>query len=234
MQTPPKNKIILPLDVPDAGTARTWIDLLAGHVGLFKVGLQLFTAAGPAFVRELTAAGHRIFLDLKFHDIPNTVRGAVGSARDLGVEMTTVHLSGGADMARAAAESATGSRLLVLGVTVLTSSSAETLRSCGADPDVEAQVLRLATLGLQSGVGGLVASAQEIAALRVHFGAGPVLVIPGVRPAWAGADDQQRILTPAEAVRLGADYLVIGRPITSHPDPREAVSRIAEEIASAG
>lgn len=233
MQPEPKDKIILPLDVPDADAARRLAGQLRGRVGLFKFGLQLFTAAGPGLVREILEAGDGVFLDLKFHDIPNTVRHAVESAAGLGVQMTTIHLSGGPEMIRAAVAGAGGTPLRVLGVTVLTSSDAETLRACGTDPDVAAQVLRLAALGVENGIGGLVASPKEVPALRSRFGTALPLVIPGIRPAWAAANDQKRILTPAEAVRAGADYLVIGRPITDHPEPATAADRIAEEIAGA-
>lgn len=227
-----KEKIIVALDAPDeAGTLRL-AERLAGAVGCYKIGLEVFTRCGPSIVSGVRAAAGpcAIFLDLKFHDIPNTVRGAVRSAAALGVDLLTVHLSGGRDMLAAAAENAGGA--LVLGVSVLTSLDAPALHETGVDAEVEPQVLRLARLGQASGVRGVVASPLEIRALRAEFGDGLTIVTPGVRPAWAagGGDDQRRVMTPADAIRAGADYLVIGRPITGAADPREAAKRIADEI----
>lgn len=219
------------LDAPDEAGALRLAERLAGTVGCYKIGLEVFTRCGPGIVgRVREAAGPcGIFLDLKFHDIPNTVRGAVRSAGALGVDMLTVHLGGGGAMLKAAAENAGGA--LVLGVSVLTSLDAEALKETGVDAGVESQVLRLARLGQASGVRGVVASPQEIRALRAEFGGGVTIVTPGVRPAWAaGADDQRRVMTPGEAMRAGADYLVIGRPITGAADPREAAARIAGEM----
>ena len=205
---------------------------LAGAVGFFKIGLELFTRTGPGIVARVreTVGPCGIFLDLKFHDIPNTARGAVRSASALGVEMLTVHLSGGRAMLEAAAKAADGP--LILGVSVLTSMDAASLREVGADDDVPSQVVRLAGLGLECGVRGVVASPLEIAALRAAYGDRLTIVTPGVRPAWAAADDQRRVMTPAEAVAAGADYLVIGRPITGASDPRAAAERIAAEIGA--
>ena len=182
---------------------------------------------------EAEGTACRIFLDLKLHDIPNTVGRAVRAAAALGVDMLTVHLSGGGAMLRAAAEQAPPGMLL-LGVTVLTSSDARTLREIGVADNVEAQVLRLADLGVQNGLLGVVASPLETAALRQRHGARVKIVTPGVRPRWTTGkqDDQRRVLTPGQAIRAGADYLVIGRPISEAPDPGEAARRVAEEIAA--
>jgi len=197
----------------------------------YKIGLQLFTRCGPSIVEAVKYTGARVFLDLKFHDIPNTVRHSVESACALGVDFLTIHLSGGGAMIRAAADGAAGSGTCVLGVTVLTSSNRETLKEVGADAPVEDQVLRLARLGVENGVTGLVASPLEVSLLRQVFGGGLTIVTPGVRPEWAEANDQQRTLTPRAAMQTGADYLVIGRPITAQPDPRAAAERILAELA---
>jgi orotidine-5'-phosphate decarboxylase len=236
--SPAKDKIIVALDAPDEPAALRLVESLSGAVGLYKIGLELFTRCGPGIIERVRTAGGccGIFLDLKFHDIPNTVLGAVRSAAALNVEMLTVHLSGGRAMLQAATAGAPSDKpLLVLGVSVLTSSDAETLRETGISASsVENQVLRLARLGAESGLGGVVASPKEIAALRGEFGGRLRIVTPGVRPAWAaGGDDQRRVMTPGEAVRAGADYLVIGRPITGQSDPRAAAARISEEIAAA-
>jgi orotidine-5'-phosphate decarboxylase len=227
----PENRIIVALDVPDEAAAFSLIERIGARVGYFKVGLQLFTKAGPQIVRRIHGAGAKVFLDLKFHDIPNTVRHAVESAAGLGAQMLTIHLSGGAKMVRAAADAAEGSGVLILGVTVLTSSSETTLRETGVADDVGGQVARLASLARDNGIRGLVASPLEAPMLREQFGGHFTIVTPGVRPAWAEANDQQRMLTPAEAVRAGADFLVIGRPITAHADPAEAVAQIAAELS---
>jgi orotidine-5'-phosphate decarboxylase len=233
-----KDKIIVAVDVTDESAALRLVERLGGAVGFYKIGLELFTRCGPDIVRRVReAAGERcgIFLDLKFHDIPNTVQGAARSAATLGVDMLTVHLCGGRAMLQAAATGAGAGGPLILGVSVLTSSDESTLKEIGVEaPTVEAQVLRLARLGVQSGLGGVVASPKEIAALRGAYGDRLKIVTPGVRPAWAaGSDDQRRVMTPREAVEAGADYLVIGRPITGQPDPRAAAERIAGEIESA-
>ncbi len=226
-----KNKIILALDVPGAEEARDLIRRVGARVGLYKVGLQLFTRCGPDIVKEIRDAGAGVFLDLKFFDIPNTVRHAVESAVALGAEMLTVHLGGGPGMLAAAAQAAQGSDTLVLGVTVLTSWDDATLAAVGCHGSVEDQVVRLARLGGECGIRGLVCSPREITPLRETLGASPILVTPGIRPAWAGADDQKRMLAPAEAVAAGANYLVIGRPITAHADPAAAAQRILDELS---
>ena len=234
-----KDKIIVPLDVPDEAAALRMIERLGDAAAFYKVGLELFSRGGPDAVRRIRAAiktvnggRGRLFLDLKFHDIPNTVAGAVRSAAGLEVDMLTVHLCGGGAMLRAASAQTPGGTLL-LGVSVLTSIDEATLRETGVPDPVPAQVRRLARLGFASGLRGVVASPREIAMLRADFGASLTIVTPGVRPAWAGSDDQRRTMTPSEAVRAGADYLVIGRPITASGEPRAAAQRIAEEMASA-
>jgi orotidine-5'-phosphate decarboxylase len=226
----PRDRIIIALDFPEAAAALDLVHDLAGKAAFFKIGLQLYTAAGPEIVRAVAATGANVFLDLKLHDIPNTVAKAVAAAGELGVAMLTLHLSGGSRML-AAAVADCAPELLLLGVTVLTSSDEETLRETGVGGNVEEQTLRLARLGRAAGVGGLIASPQELAPLRQEFGDAMQIITPGVRPSWAGADDQKRFLTPREAIERGADYLVIGRPITAAPDPAEALQRIAEEIA---
>ena len=224
-----RERLIVALDFPDAGQALDCAHTLSEDVSFFKIGLQLHTAAGPEIVRAIAATGASVFLDLKLHDIPNTVAKAVEAAGELGVAMLTLHLSGGRRMIEAAVAARSPS-LLLLGVTVLTSSDAETLRETGIEDSVEEQTLRLAALGAAAGIGGLIASPQEVAVLRGRLGKKTILITPGVRPAWAAADDQKRFTTPREAIANGADYLVIGRPITAHPTPREAVRQILEEL----
>lgn len=233
MSVPSNEKIIVAIDTPDATAARRFIDPLLGEGCVFKIGLQLFTAEGPALVRDLKSSGARVFLDLKFHDIPNTTREAVASAVRLGVDMTTIHLAGGPAMVSEAVKAAAHSPTLVLGVTVLTSMDDATLDIVGVPRPAADQVVHLAEMGSHCGLLGVVASPHEITPLREEFGHGLVIVTPGVRPAGADAGDQRRVMTPGEAVRCGADYLVIGRPITAAPSPRDAFLRIAEEIAAA-
>lgn len=222
----------MPLDVPAKSAARELIKAIGGKVGFFKVGDQLFIAAGPAIVEEIQASGARVFLDLKFHDIPNTVRRAVESACALGVDMLTIHLSGGREMCEAAVVGRGISKILILGVTVLTSLSDEALAEVGFRTSVQDEVLLLADLAKHVGITGLVASPQELVALRERFGSLFTMVIPGIRPTWSEAGDQKRTLTPRQAVDAGADYLVIGRPITASPDPQSAVQRIIDELES--
>jgi len=227
-----KDKIIVPLDVPAKSAARELIKAIGGAVGFFKVGNQLFTAAGPAIVEEIRASGARVFLDLKFHDIPNTVRRAIESACALGVDMLTIHLSGGREMCEAAVVGRGISQTLILGVTVLTSLNDEALTEIGFRTSVQDEVLLLADLAKHVGITGLVASPQELIVLRERFGSLFTTVIPGIRPTWSDAGDQKRTLTPLQAVEAGADYLVIGRPITASPDPQSAVLRILDELES--
>lgn len=228
-----KEKIIVALDAPDADSAKRLADPLLGEGCLFKIGLQLFTAEGPSIVRDLKSLGARVFLDLKFHDIPNTAMEAVRSAAALGAEMATIHLCGGPCMVGDSVAAAEGSGMLVLGVTVLTSMDEESLQAVGVDASPESQVLRLAGMGLQCGLRGVVASPREIRPLRERFGNDLVIVTPGVRPAGSDHGDQKRVMTPAEAVRGGADFLVIGRPITSAPSPVDTLRAIASEMESA-
>ena len=227
--TNPRERIIVALDVSTRDAALLLVRALSPHAGLFKIGLQLYTAAGPDVVRAAGDLGGRIFLDLKLHDIPNTVARAVESASSLGVEMLTLHLSGGRAMIEAATQ-ATKPETRLLGVTVLTSANETTLRETGVSSSIEEQVLRLARLGVEAGVNGIVASAQEARALRQAFGASLGIVTPGIRPIGSDAADQQRVTTPAAALAAGADYLVIGRPITAAQDPRAAIERIAAEL----
>jgi orotidine-5'-phosphate decarboxylase len=224
-----KSKIIVALDVPTESEALALVEKLSGEVSFFKVGLQLFSAAGPQVVRTIVASGAKVFLDLKLHDIPNTVAGAVKSAADLGVEMLTVHLSGGSEMIRAAIGARTNN-MSILGVTALTSMTDEVLREIGVDDKIDNQVLRLAKLGASAGVQGLVASPHEIKKLRAEFDDKITIVVPGIRPSWSEPGDQKRFMTPREALNAGADYLVIGRPITGHHDPREALAQILDEL----
>ena len=204
-------------------------------MGLVKVGLELFVAAGPEGVARVADAGIPLFLDLKLHDIPTTVAGAVRAAARLGASMLTLHAAGGEGMiaaAREAAEAALGPRPVLLAVTVLTSLDRRDLDAIGLAGPPEAAVLRLARLALAAGADGLVCSAREVAALRAALGQEPILVVPGIRPAGSPADDQRRTMTPREAVSAGADWLVIGRPITRSPDPSAAARAIAASVSA--
>ncbi len=235
-----REKLIVALDVETAQEARRVFETLRGAAGMFKVGSQLFTNAGPGFVRELVAAGARVFLDLKFHDIPNTVAAASREAARLGVALFNVHAAGGREMMRAAAEAVAEEaarlgakeRPRLIAVTVLTSADATTLAETGVNaPTVEAQVARLARLAAESGLDGVVASPHEIATVRESVVSGDFLVVtPGVRTVAAAHDDQKRVMTPAEAVRAGADYIVMGRAILRAPDPARAAREIVEEM----
>jgi orotidine-5'-phosphate decarboxylase len=224
------DKIIVALDVATKREAVELIAQLREQISFFKIGLQLYTAEGPEIVRAVLVTGAKVLLDLKLHDIPNTVARAVESTAQLGVQMLTIHLSGGAEMIRAAV-GARKSNMSILGVTVLTSATAETLREVGVADELDRQVLRLAKLGVAHGVDGLIASPQETNALRAEFGNKVKIVTPGIRPRWTEAGDQKRFMTPRQAIEAGADYLVIGRPITSDPSPRDAVARIVDELS---
>lgn len=225
-----KDKIIVALDLPDEKSALRAIEILTGEVGLFKVGLQLFTACGPSIVRQIRALGGGVFLDLKFHDIPNTVRHAVESAIALDVQILTVHAGGGREMLVAAAAGAAGSATIVLGVTVLTSSNSQTLAEMGVQREVPDQVEALGKIAAEAGLGGLVASAHEIGLLRRHIPSSMKLIIPGIRPAGTAAQDQKRVMTPLEAITAGADYLVIGRPILGAENPVQAAREIVASM----
>ena len=226
----PRDRLIVALDFPNQAKALALVSVLSGAVSTYKIGLQLYTAEGPGIVRAVAATGARIFLDLKLHDIPNTVAKTVTAAGDLGVQMLTVHLSGGRAMLEAAV-AARSPNLSLLGVTVLTSATQDTLTETGVSSGVEEQVVRLADLGKKSGIDGLICSPHELRTLRERLGDEMMLITPGVRPSWAAADDQKRFTTPNEALKNGADYLVIGRPITADPNPREAVERVLDEIS---
>lgn len=225
-------RVVVALDYPDARPALELAARLDPSACRLKVGKELFTAAGPQLVRELVGMGFGVFLDLKFHDIPNTVAAACRAAAELGVWMLNVHASGGRRMMQAAREAVDKSthKPLLIGVTVLTSMDETALRETGVERSPREQVLHLAGLAQQSGLDGVVGSAQEAAELRARFGAGFVLVTPGIRPAGADAGDQSRIMTPANAIRAGSDYLVIGRPITQAADPLSALQGINQEL----
>ena len=230
--TTPAERIFCAIDTTDLDAALALAEALRGRVGGIKLGKEFFTAHGPQGVARIKAAGHRIFLDLKYHDIPNTVAGAVRAATGLGCFMLTVHASGGAEMVRAAVaargEAATPK---IVAVTVLTSLSEDDLETVGQTGPLPEPALRLGRLARAAGADALVASPHEVALLRRELGRDCLLVVPGVRPGGAAANDQKRVMTPAEAMRAGATHLVIGRPITKAADPAGAASRIAEEIA---
>jgi orotidine-5'-phosphate decarboxylase len=230
-----RQRLIVALDVPDSKSAMRLVAQLEGTCSWFKVGLELFIASGPAVLEPIIARGHNVFLDLKLHDIPNTVAGAVRSAAALGVRMLTVHAGGGPAMLAAARNALAGTRNPpeLLAVTVLTSMDAEQLHSLGVDRAPAEQVVTLARVGLESGIRGFVCSPQEVGALRSLTGPEGVLVIPGIRPAGAAVGDQKRVAGPAEALRQGASFLVVGRPITQAPNPPEAAAAILEEMAQA-
>jgi orotidine-5'-phosphate decarboxylase len=224
------DQIIVALDVPSKREALELVGQLCDQISFFKIGLQLYTAEGPEIVRTVIAAGAKVFLDLKLHDIPNTVAKAVESAGELGVQMLTIHLTGGAEMVRAAV-AGRKKDMSILGVTVLTSANEQTLVEAGVFDKIDNHVLRLAKLGVTAGIDGLVASPHEIKMLRPEFGDQITIVVPGIRPAWSQKGDQKRVMTPREALDAGADYLVIGRPITAQPKPREALAKILEVLA---
>jgi orotidine-5'-phosphate decarboxylase len=222
--------LIVALDYPGAAEALELVDQLEGLVRWFKIGLELYVAEGNNVIEQVLTRGYSVFLDLKFHDIPNTVAGAVRLAAKTGADMLTVHTSGGPAMLAAAHEAA-GSTLRLLGVTVLTSVDREQLHATGVPASPSEQVSRLAAMAYAAGIRGFVASAEEVASLRAaHRDA--TLVIPGIRPAGAVIGDQRRVATPASAIAAGADYLVVGRPITQAADPAAAAQAILDEIAT--
>jgi orotidine-5'-phosphate decarboxylase len=223
------HKIIVALDVPTKGKALALVEQLRDEISFFKIGLQLYTAEGPEIVRAVLSTGAKVWLDLKLHDIPNTVARAVESARNLGVHMCTIHLSGGSEMIRAATAARTNA-ITILGVTVLTSATEQALREIGIADKVADQVLRLAKLGVEAEIDGIVASPHEIKALRAEFGDKIKIVVQGIRPIWAEPGDQKRFMTPRQAVDAGADHIGIGRPIITHPRPSEALARILDEL----
>lgn len=227
-----RDRLIVALDVDSAGSALDLAGRLQGRVGLFKIGLELFSSAGPSIVREVAALGHRIFLDLKLHDIPNTVAGACRSCAGLGIDMLTLHASGGAAMLEAARDAVgnVDGRPRLLAVTVLTSLDRKGLSAVGVDRPVADQVQKLVDLAAGCGIDGIVCSGQDLDQLS-HRPADLFFVTPGIRPDGSAAQDQSRVLTPAAAIRKGARYLVVGRPVTQAPDPAAAADRIVAEIA---
>jgi len=228
-----QNRLIVALDVPGTEAATELVNRLENTCRWFKVGLELFIAAGPGVVDMLTSRGYSVFLDLKLHDIPNTVAGAVRSAASLGARMMTIHASGGPAMLAAAhgAVAAMTNPPELLAVTVLTSMDADQLRTTGMDRSPEDQVMVLAKMGIEAGFRGFVCSPREVAALRSLTGPEGVLVIPGIRPANASAGDQKRTATPAGALRQGASFLVVGRPITQAANPALAADAILREMS---
>jgi orotidine-5'-phosphate decarboxylase len=225
-----KDKIIVALDVATKEKALELVKELRDQISFFKIGLQLYTAEGPGIVRAVLSTGAKVWLDLKLYDIPNTVARAVESASHLGVHMLTVHLSGGSEMIHAAT-AARANNMLLLGVTVLTSATEQTLREIGVASKVDDQVLRLARLGVEAGIDGVVASPHEIKKLRAEFGDKIKIAVQGIRPIWAEPGDQKRFMTPRQSLEAGADYIGIGRPITAHPQPSEAVAKILQEFS---
>lgn len=228
-------KLILALDLPDRESALKILDGLRGKLEWVKIGLQMYLKYGADFVREVSGMGFKIFLDLKLFDIPNTVASAVESVSALPVSMLTIHASGGREMMRRAVESAAerNPELLILGVTVVTSFDADSLAETGVELEPEWQVEKLAKLAVDSGLKGLVCSPLEIEGLRSILPEDTVLVTPGIRPSGSSADEQKRIMTPADAARAGSDFIVVGRPILKAENPAFAVSKILEEIANA-
>lgn len=237
MSTKPEDRLIVPLDFPTLNLAEGMLDRLAGAVSYFKIGHQLFTAAGPKAVEAVRRRGARVFLDLKYHDIPNTVAGAVETAAAMGVDMLNLHASGGFEMMRAAAEAASrsSSRPKLLAVTALTSLDAVGLEKIYGplSLSLEGLVVRLASLAHQAGLDGVVASPREISFIRERLGGDFIILTPGIRPSGSPPDDQSRTATPSEAVSRGADFLVVGRPITRAQDPLQAARKILSEIADA-
>jgi orotidine-5'-phosphate decarboxylase len=240
MMNDAKQRLIFALDVDTLEEARRWVEQLQGQVGVFKIGKQLFTKCGPDIVRQVHAGGADVFLDLKYHDIPNTVAMAGLEAFRLGVRMFNVHALGGFEMmAKLVAEidnvcpRGNPERPILLAVTILTSSNEDTLRGVGIDRPVEVMVPKLAKLAQDAGMDGVVASPKEVALIRAACGNDFLTVTPGVRPTFASQDDQKRVMTPGEALRAGADYLVIGRPISAAADPAAAAQLILDEMQAA-
>lgn len=230
-QNDPRQRLIVALDVSTAAAAQKIVTAVGDSALTYKVGMQLFTAEGPQIVRDLVTSGRRVFLDLKYHDIPNTVGAAVSEAAKLGVSMLTVHASGGNKMLRAAVDAAkVRPELIVLAITVLTSMGEDDLDTIGMHGSVKESVVRLASIALANGCQGVVTSAREASALRAELGDRFVIVTPGVRPAGSNVGDQVRVVTPAEAISAGASHIVVGRPITGAADPAAAASAILEQI----
>jgi len=238
---PAREKIILALDVSEGDHALEIVEMFRDHVNMFKVGLELFVSAGPRIVQEIQRKGKEVFLDLKFHDIPNTVSKAALAATRLGVSMFNVHTSGGKEMMQRCVDSVVGfclreniERPKVLGVTVLTGLTQDVLRDqLNIQHSLKTHVKQLSKLAHDSGLDGVVASGHEVALLRNHFGRNYVIVTPGIRASWSPPDDQRRTMTPREAVREGADYIVLGRTVLEQPDPLRALELITAEILTA-
>jgi len=229
----PRERLIVALDVASPAEAHRIVSSLGDSIQFYKVGMQLYTAAGPPIVRDLVTSGKKIFLDLKYHDIPNTVGAAVREAAQLGVSMLTLHATGGTKMLRAAVEAAgqSNSKPAVLAVTVLTSMDENDLLETGIQDSIAEQAVRLGKIALNAGCAGVVSSAREVKALRTSLGNGFLAVTPGVRPAGTAHGDQARVVTPAEAIGAGATNIVVGRPITAAADPVLEAQRILREIA---
>ena len=226
------NPIFCAIDTTNFKNAVNLAEQLKGVIGGIKLGKEFFTANGPQGVKSLSEIGHKIFLDLKFHDIPNTVKGAVCAANELNCFMLTIHSSGGPEMILAASQKKSKTQsALIIAVTVLTSLDNNDLKSVGQDK-IKEQVIRLGKLAVENGADGLVASAKEVPPLRKELGSNCLFVVPGVRPLWANSDDQKRVTTPSQAIKSGADVLVIGRPITQAKNPRDAAIRISDEIVT--
>ncbi len=230
-----RERLIVAMDVPDAHNAMELVSRLAGTCKWLKVGLELYVAAGPRMVEALIEQGYNVFLDLKLHDIPNTVAGAAKTAATLGTKLLTLHAGGGPAMLTAASEALAGVKDApqLLAVTVLTSMDSEQLKAVGVERTPADQVIALAKMGLANGINGFVCSPQEVAAMRALTGPEGVLVIPGIRPAGTAVGDQKRVATPADAIKQGASYLVVGRPITQAANPAEAAEAVLSEIAAA-
>jgi len=227
-----RERLIVALDVSTIAAAKALVQRVGAAAGIYKVGLQLHTHEGPALVREPVGSGRRVFLDLKLHDIPSTVSHAVKAAAELGVDMLTVHASGGAAMLQAATDAA-GAKLSVLAVTVLTSLNDEDMLETGVSGRVTDQALRMAALAQNAGCKGIVSSPREALLIRKSLGEGFAIVTPGIRPAGTESDDQQRIATPSQAIANGASHIVVGRPITHAADPAEAARAIVSEMEQA-
>ncbi|MCC6796062.1 MAG: orotidine-5'-phosphate decarboxylase [Candidatus Hydrogenedentes bacterium] len=224
-------ELIIALDVDTLDAATHAVDTCGGCIW-YKAGLQLFSRTGPAIIEQLKAANKKVFLDLKLHDIPNTVKHAAQAAAGMGADLITIHACGGAKMIAAAREAVEGSQTRVLAVTVLTSINDAVLQNeVGIPASAEETVTRFAKLAVNNGAHGVVASPHEIAAIRSAVGHGPLIVTPGIRPAWASTDDQARFMTPREAALAGANFVVVGRPILKHANPTEAVALVTKELA---
>jgi len=227
----PRERLIIALDVSTAAAAQKIVAAVGDSALTYKVGMQLYTAVGPQIVRDLVASGRRVFLDLKYHDIPNTVGAAVAEAEKLGVSMLTIHAAGSAKMIRAAVEAAkVRPDLMVLAVTVLTSMGGQDLETIGLHGGLEGSVVRLAKLALSNGCQGIVTSAREASAVRAKLGDQFAIVTPGVRPAGSSVGDQVRVVTPAEAIAAGASHIVVGRPIAEAADPAAEARNILSQI----